>query len=187
MVDDTGTLPPSEGESEYSSYIGKKEEGVTFKDIVLRSLEACRLEWSKEMTKGGQKQIFSKELNDWVVVSIPDQRRICEQVTKTLYDLLFFYFDKEAKDSIDKAEKEMKEAYPKFLAEYLKHEHWMPYIEDSTHSGIIMTGPASNVGYYYVQAYEDFIVESWRRIYRALILLFKRKNELSNKRTQKYD
>ena len=186
MPDETGTLPPAEEDSDYKTYLGRKEESVTFKDIVLRALESCRLEWSKEMTKGGQKQIFSKEMNDWVVVSIPDQRRICEQVTKTLYDLLFFYFDKTATDKITDIEKNMSEAYKKFFDDYIKHEYWEPYIEDSKQSGVIRTGASSNVGYYYVQSYEDFIVESWRLIYRELILLFKRKNELSNKRTQSY-
>ena len=94
--DNSSTMPPSDVEIDSASYgYGSKDRSISYKDIVLRAIEKCRVEGSKEMSRGGQKLIFSKELNDWIPINLPDQRQLYKQTILQLYDLLIFTFDKE--------------------------------------------------------------------------------------------
>lgn len=191
--DDKDTLPPADEEldnidSEGINYYGKKNESITFKDIVLRAIETCRKEGSKEMSKGGQKTIFSKEINDYITINLPDQRKLYQQSILALYDLLLWYFDDDAKKIMQTIESNMQNAYKKFFDDYIKRETWEPYRDMAMRSGIIKTGKDSDVGIHYLHLYEEYIASLYRKMYQELILLYKRKNELSNvTRTRYYD
>lgn len=180
QVEDEKTLPPAEDELDNYSYYGKKEEGISFKQIVLRGIEKCRIEGSKEMTKGGQKMIYSRELSDWIPMNLPDQRKVWEQTIKQLHDLLLFYFDKTAKENIPRINEEIKNAYKIFYEQYLESENWIPYKEVSEQTKTITTGKQSSVGSHYIQLYEEYVFEKYREMYQELLLLFKREKELSN-------
>lgn len=184
--EDASTLPPSDEEIdnyENYSYFGTKNNSITFKDVVMRAIEKCRQEGSKEMTKGGQKIVFSKDLNDWIPVNIPDQRKLYQQTIIQLYDLLLWYFDKTANKNIGQIENNIQGAYKKYFDNYIKAEYWEPYKEQAIQSGIIKTGNSSDVGIFYVQQFEEYVFNQYRKMFQELILLYKRKRELSNVRT----
>ncbi len=184
MPDETGTMPPVDMDYDGMSYFGGgKNQGITFKDIVLRAIEKCREEWGKELTRGGESSVFSSELNSWLPVSIPDQRKVDQQVTLALKDLLLYYFDETAKTQMKRIEQAIKDAPNKFYELYLQKEYWQPYKEAAAVSKLIQTGDNSNVGHFINQQFEDYIFECYRIMYQELILLFKRKNELSTKRS----
>ena len=187
--DNARTMPPADEELQELdglSYFNQKGETIAFKDIIIRAIEKVRIEGSKEMVKGGQRVIFSRELNDYVPITIPDQRKLYEQSIIILYDLLIWYFDDEAKEKLNKLNDNIETAYNKFLEEYLIKEYWIPYKDLANRTKIIQTGEKSSVGAFILQQYEEYIFNQYREIFQELILLYKRKNDLSNKRVLNY-
>jgi hypothetical protein len=187
--DNARTMPPADEELQELdglSYFNQKGETIAFKDIVIRAIEKIRIEGSKEMVRGGQRVIFSKELNDYIPITIPDQRKLFSQSVIILYDLLIWYFDDEAKDKLKELNDNIDNAYNKFLEEYLIKEYWVPYRDLANRTKIIQVGDKSNVGSFLLQQYEDYIFKQYRQMFQELILLYKRKNDLSNKRVLNY-
>lgn len=180
------TMPPSDEELDQLSYFGNKNESIQYKDIVVRAIETCRKEGSREMSRGGQKMVYSKELNDWVTINIPDQKKLYQQSIMMLYDLMIYYFDEEAERKFKDINDRIKGAYKEILNQYILHETWEPYKIEAQQSGVIRTGSESQVGAYYNNAYEDYIFALYREMFQELLLLYKRKNELSKLRTLSY-
>jgi len=183
---ESSTQPPNDDviDSSYGLY-GKEEN--SYKLIVLRAIEECRKQWCKELTRGGRSSVFSKELNSWIPVTIPDQRKVNIQVTLGLKDLLIGKFDPLATKNITEIELRIKNSPNKFFNEYLIREYWQPYIEIAKRTGLIQTGEKSNVGHYMQEQFEDYVLECYRLLYQELITLFLRKNQLNDKITTDFN
>jgi hypothetical protein len=187
--DDFKTMPPNDEEFQEvdnQSFFSGKNDNISFKDIILRAIEKVRIEASKEMVKGGERLIFSKDLNDYIPITLPDQRKLYEQSIILLHDLLLWYFDENAIKTFKEIENNIENAYKKHFDEYLLKEYWIPYKQTAEQSGLIQTGQYSNVGAYFVQKYEDYVFNQYRKMFQELILLYKRKNDLSNKKVLDY-
>jgi hypothetical protein len=184
MVDDTGTLPNMDIDlvDVNSSYGYQKQESIQFKDIVLRAMEKCRIEGSKEMTKGGRTSIFSRELNSFIPITIPDQRKVYQQCIEQLFNLLFFYFDDIAKEKVKDIRKNIEDSYTNNLNNYLKAEIYVPFKLLAEKTRIIQSGKESGIGLFFISRHEDEILSLYNRLYMELIMLFKRKKDLSMKR-----
>lgn len=172
----------SDEEPDMSNGFFNRDEKLNYKIIVLRQIEDCRKEWSKEMRRGSESYIYSKELGRHIPIYIPDQRKVAIQSTITLHDLLLYAFDNIARKRIRKIKRSINTYFTKNLNEYLSIETWTPYVELTEKTGIIQTGNHSNIGQIYINRYEDYVLESYHRIYQELLKLYKRKNDLSNVR-----
>lgn len=182
-MDEIGTLPPRDLDLiDVNTSYGFKQEGLEFKDIVIRAIEKCRIEGSKEMTKGGQTTIFSKELNAWMPINIPDQRKIYQQSIEQLHNLLIFYLDVDAIKRISAIRLKLQNAYSIVLKEYLEKENWIPYKQNAMRTGVIQSGKDSSIGLFFIDKYESEILNLYNSFYQELVLLFKRKKDLSMKR-----
>lgn len=159
----------------------KQDTGaLTYKMIVMNQIDLVRREGSKEMIKGGETYVWVRELGKHVPIKIPDQRHVYAQCVSGLYDLLIHYFDAEAKKKLGVLMSGIENAYRTYLKIYLQRETWLPFKEYATRTGIIPSGKESRVGDYTQAEMDEFIYQSYRKIYQELVLLFKRKNELSN-------
>jgi len=138
----------------------------TFKEIVVRSINRCSQEWGKDLKKGGNYTINN------LPVYVKDQRDTNINETKTLYDLLFTYFDKEATDKFKEIEKKINKVtdFKKELIEEYKGQ---------------IKGQNK-----FKQAYDlaedkgkEYVLNLYREMFRELISLFHRQRELSKTRT----
>jgi len=155
-----------------------KQDKMTFRDIVISAIELCRVEGSKEMTKGGQANVFSKEMNSWISVNVPDQTKVFQQTVEQLYNHLAYHFDKEAKDKIEQIRKDIDNSYLVHLKKYIEIEEWIPYKERAKKIGAIQTGKDSGIGVFYLSLYEAEVLKLYNKLQRELIFLFERVGEL---------
>jgi len=167
---------PSPSDFEQAPYFGKKDQTKTYREIVLTAIEKCRIEYSKQMTKGGNYFI------DGIVVNLPDQREVYVNTVKILYELLFSHRDDDAIKNIDKILKSIEGLYQKYFDKYLEREWWIPYKEQAVKEARMVEGDASGVAAFLTQQREDERLELYLRMFRELMGLFERKNELSTKR-----
>jgi len=158
----------------------KKKPTKDFKMIVIEAIDKCRIEGSKEMKKGTEKRILVDGM--WTVVTIPDQRKVYSQCVMQLYDLLYFYFDKEMEKKMEELNSKINNAGDKFFEKYLQSEYFPPYKERAMMTRTVHVGKRSSVGERILQEFEDYKYNIYREMSRELILLFKRKNELSTRR-----
>lgn len=154
-----------------------RKEPESFKEIVLRGIETCRKEMSKELTIGKTTIIQKGGVN--IPVVIPDQRKVVESCVKQLYDLLLFFFDEKANENLPALEEEIDKLEEKFLNMYLEVETYVPHIQYAKKYGAIH--PSSALGANFDERRENLRVKLYRKMYQELILLFKRKRDLSNK------
>ncbi len=160
----------------------KKEEKKTLPEVIISQIDKCAQEFSKEMKKG----FVHKEVVDgqMVLLTHPDQRYTAINHSKTLYDLLIFYFDKELKDKIKIIKKQMEEIKKRNFEYYL-------LIEMDTRQKRIAAQtnnfPSTQAGDISNDNYLNELTECYRTMFQELVLLFKRKNELSGKRIISYD
>jgi hypothetical protein len=156
-----------------------KKEPQNYKEIVTRAISKCVLEGQKEFSRGGQiKEIINNEV---VVRTIPNQRKVYINCIKSYEDLMVFFFDDIAKENINELKELLKLIYPNWLDMYLKQE-----TDDNCLEFATMTGHISPRAYYFdyiMDMMELDEVEIWRKIFIELNLLFKRKKELSGKKT----
>ena len=75
-------------------YYHKKDQTKSYREIVLEAIEKCRIEGSKQMTKGGEYM-----LENGIVITAPDQRQIYIYCVEALYGLLFFIVKQGASSS----------------------------------------------------------------------------------------
>lgn len=159
------------------------KEPETYKEIVLRTINKCASEMEKELTKGTTKMI---EKNGIVIpIVIPDQRKVVENCVKTLYNLLLFTFDKEAFKTFGNIQRKIRDLDKKYYEMYLERETWMPHKKTAHHTLSIPT--ETPLGGVLIQKKDDERVELYEEMFQELLLLYKRKKELSNKRIASND
>ncbi len=160
----------------------KKDDKKTLGEIVISQIDVCRKEFSKELKKGFQQQmVFQGKV---ITVNVPDQRHTNIQSTKTLYDLLLFFFDKTLKDKLELINKKLNTLGDKYFKKYLLIETHPKLKKIAEKTKMIQN---SQVGERVFQEMMNSQSEIYREIFQELILLFKRKNELSGKRIVSWD
>lgn len=180
MVEETTNNLPQDFMSPEQMMFNKQPED--FKAIVIKAIEKCRLEGSKEMVKGGEIKTIINGVP--IVTTIPNQRKVFINCVMSLYDLLLFYFDDIANSNIQPLFEKINGLPNKHLEIYLERETNEDLKEYSERTKYI-----SPQAFLYEETLENIEEERlilFREIYRELILLFKRKNDLSNKRTINY-
>lgn len=170
----------------FNTYYGKKDETLTFKTIILRAVEKCRLEMSKEMNKGGTSQVFDRNINTYITINQPNQQKLWQQCVMALHDLLLGKFDKKAIETIGKIDESIKNAYQRYYEEYLKREIWIPYKQQSQITKIITIGEKSAVGTHLTHEYEDYVFSLYRKMYQELILLYSMNDRLNEMNKEEY-
>jgi len=166
----------------------RRKEPESHKEIVLRAIENCRKELSKDMREGGT---YETETRRGVFpVYFPDQREVIINSVKTLQELMLWCFDEKAEEDIGKIEEKIKGAYDFFLQKYIACEWCKPLRDQAIATRTILVDVAnpkdrvrSKVGEMLFQEMHYYLVKLYREMFRELILLFKRKNELSGKKT----
>lgn len=177
MQDDT--MPPAfDQDINYMPY-GKQEVG-TYKEIVLRQIEKCRIELSKELTKPGV--YYSQDKGKSVVRPVADQREVNLNSVNQLYDLMMRYFDEPVKEKINTIQTKLKEKKAELIKRYLDNEPHPVNKSVIRAAGEMIEIPESPLSKILSKKYEEFEQYSIRRIYQELLLLFARKNDLSNKK-----
>jgi len=148
----------------------KDKSNLTFKEIVLKAIENCRIEGSKQMVKGGEVTVLVE--GQPTRVTQRDQRKVFEEATETLYDLLNYYI-KDKKILEDLEDKKQKE-YDSLLKNY-KEITPNERLKTIASKGTFPRDPSSE---YFLQLFEDFKISLVREKFRFLIKVFKTNNEL---------
>jgi len=175
------TLPPPElDEQEVLSW--RKKQPQEFKDIVIKQIEKCREEFSKQII--GQGNFYTKDGNGmWMKVNLLNQREVITRCILQLYDLLLYYFDEEAKDKLNYLNIDIKNSADVYFEKYLEVERDNEYRDVARVTREIQCGKRSNAGIKIMEALDKYKLEKYREMYQELLLLFKRKNDLSGRRT----
>lgn len=160
----------------------KKDEKKTLGEVVISQIDVCRKEFSKELKKGFEQQIIVS--GKVITVNVPDQRQTNIQSTKTLHDLLLFFFDKTLKDKLEKLKKRIDSSGKMFLKKYLLVEQNVKLKMIGEKTNMIQN---SSIGERIFQELMNHQSDLYREMFQELILLFKRKNELSGKRVLSWD
>ncbi len=168
-------------EKEFVSNPYKKEEKKSLAEVIISQIDVCRKEFSKEMKPGFNQKIFFN--GEWIVVSHPDQRRTNIAVTKTLYNLLQWFFDETFKDEYRKFQKLQNGSNKLFLDKYIKLEMNSNLKRMAEETKKIPSHKLSKLSGDIRESHLNYIAELYRELFSELVLLFKRKNELSGKRT----
>ncbi len=162
----------------------KKEEKKTLAEVIIAQIDLCRKEFSKEMRAGFNQKIWME--NSWIVVSVPDQREVVQSCTKTLYDLLETFFDNDFNEYYKDFNKNKNALTEVYFEQYLSEETNHNLKSHAKKTGKIPMTEQSNLSETIRQRHLNGIAESYRKLFRKLVLLFKRKNELSGKRMLGY-
>ena len=149
-----------------------------FKEIVLKAIDECRKQQSKQMIEGGE--FFTRQENEWIKVELLNQKEIFMQSINALEDLMLRYYDDKITEQFtefEKKEKEFKEQCFKIFISQTKDKQSLNIAKftneiPSTPSGKLLLEQIKAMKLYYK-----------RKKYRELLLLFARKNDLSTKRT----
>jgi len=165
---------------EENSMAYRPKEPETYKEIVLRAIEKCRQEMSKELTKG--KTIFIERGGASIPVTIPDQRKVVENSVKQLYDLLLYFFDDIAVEKLKDLDETIDKLNQKYYEMYIELEKNVPHKNWAIANLGISNSPLGNN---LMQDKQDERVKLYRTMYQELILLFKRKGDLSGRRVAK--
>lgn len=159
----------------FGNTYAKDPEG--FRDIVLRAIEKCRVELSKEMKRGGEIKTLVE--GQPVTVTIPDQRKIAIETIKTLKNLLLFHFDDKMEKAILNGDILLKGIDDKYLGIYLIMETDSKAKRQTEQTKMITN---TQIGKYILDKIDDKKLEVYRLLFEEMILLFKRQNELSKRR-----
>lgn len=158
----------------------KKDKVKTYREVVLDAIDTCRKEGSKHLTTGGRKTMMFNGVP--ITIDLPDQRETYIQTVKSFQDLMLWFYDDEAEENIKKEEKNLSEIPKQIMGLYLRKETYLPYKNNTLKTGVISKGSHSIIGEMVLQEAEDMKLQIYRVIYQELLLLFKRKRELSNVR-----
>jgi len=167
----------------------RMKEPESYKEICLRAMESCRTELSKDLRKDGN---YPTQISSGAIVPLyfPDQTTTIKQTIQTFYDLMFFYFDEEANEKIKTLRDDIGGAYKLFYEKYLKVEYIPFLVERAKKTQMIeidVQQPAermrSDVGEKIIEELEYYFVQKYRDMFRELVCLYKRRNELSSRRT----
>jgi|TARA_Y100000310_G_scaffold152812_1_gene152247 hypothetical protein len=157
----------------FGSNYGKKTD--SYPEVILRAIENCRIELSKEMTKGGEVETIHH--GNPITITIPDQRKKAIQTVKVLKNLMYYEFDEIMFKKFKKAIELINESKKVFFKKYLVMENDMKLKRVAEASGMIMK---SKMGNYINDEIENYKLEVYQDIiFQELLLLFKRKNEFS--------
>ena len=156
----------------------KKDEKKTLGEVIISQIDVCRKEFSKELKKGFQQQVIVS--GKVITVNVPDQRHTNIQCTKTLHDLLMFAFDKDFKEKLKKIKTNLNGAVKSYVEKYIEIETDSRLKKIATQTNMIQNSPT---GERIFQALMNYQSDLYREMFQELVLLFKRKNELSGKRT----
>ncbi len=165
-------------EEQFISNPYKKDEKKSHGEIVVSQIDVCRKEFSKELKKGFEQQIVVS--GKVITVNVPDQRNTNIQCTKTLYDLMMFFFDDDFKASLTTIKDKLDNAGKLYLEKYLSVEPLSKNKNIAQQTRMIQNSPT---GERVFQALMNYQSELYREMFQELVLLFKRRNELSGKRT----
>lgn len=191
-----GTMPPPDEELnsyEYSYGGGKKE---SYRDIVMRQIERCRTELSKNLTEGGVFMMMQKNGVSFPKI-IEDQWEVNERCVNTLSDLMNFKFtDDDVKPEtkggpmpdniliiIDRLKKEREKRLTELKERYLRMEvnHGKKDLVLKSEMLVTSTGSGMSAAEKYAASAMRAIKDDYTRgLYRELLMFFKRNNELSN-------
>lgn len=156
----------------------KKDEKKTLGEVIISQIDVCRKEFNKELKKGFEQQMVIE--GKVITVTVPDQRKTNIQCTRTLHDLMMFFFD----DKFIKRLKEIKtllnDSGKLYLERYIKMEQHTKFKKIAEASKMIQNTPTGERVFQELMNYQS---EIYREMFQELILLFKRRNELSGKRT----
>jgi hypothetical protein len=111
--------------------------------------------------------------------------KIFYQLVDTLEDLLTYYLDDKAKKEIITVEENLKTLYEKYFLLYLEKETNEKYKYHLNTSKIIPK--ETNLGKWCYEQIENETKRLYRQKFQSLLLLFKRKNDLSGKRYASMD
>jgi hypothetical protein len=165
--------------NELPDWNNKKEQTKSYKEIVQSAIEKCRVEISKPMRINST---MSKTKTGQLISSEPeDQREVFSQAVLSLKLLLFFTFDDQATKIITECEENKKRSFDKYFKIYLETEDHYPHSDFAKRSGYFH--PKSQMKPFYEDKIADYKLEQNYIIYQELLLLYKRRNELSKKRT----
>lgn len=165
-----------ETESMIGSY--KKEDKKSLAEVIISHIDFTRKELSKQLRPGFKQQtVFQGQV---ITVDVPDQRETNKQCVKTLSDLLEFYFDEKYKEQMKKIQEKFDSSGKTYLESYLRKERNPHLIEETKRLNIL---PPTYLGDNIKQQWINFHDELYREMFKELILLFKRKNELSGKKS----
>jgi len=164
----------SDGQEDYFSF-SKTPEG--YKEIVLKCIqEILRINTSLLSSTG---KIYLK-VQGQIITQEENTLKIYYQLIDVLEDMLLYYFDDKATEEITRLDKNKLELYPHYLKLYQQNETNENSKYKSLKTGVIPHN--EGLGKYYLECYEEDIKKYYRSKFRALLLLFKRKNDLSGKR-----
>jgi len=167
--------------NEFVSNPYKKEEKKSLAEVIISQIDVCRKEFSKEMKPGFNQKIFFN--GEWIIVTHPDQRQTNIAVTKTLYNLLQWFFDDKFKEEYKKFQILIKNSNELFLNKYIELEMNSNLKRLAEETKKIPSHKLSKLSGEIRQSHLNYIAELYRELFSELVLLFKRKNELSGKRT----
>ncbi len=170
------------GDDQFVSNPYKKEDKKTLGEVVISQIDVCRKEFSKELKKGFEQQVVVS--GKIITVNVPDQRQTNIQSTKTLYDLMMFFFDDKFKEAYKKIKEKINGSGKSYLKRYISIELNPKLKRIAEETQMIQNGPT---GERVFQEIMNFQSDCYREMFRELILLFKRKNELSGKRVLSWD
>lgn len=171
LINDNSSSPqmPYWGNNKQSSY----------KEIVLKQIESCRVEGSKQMA--GESSFYQKDnQGNFYMVHVYDQKKIYIQCIKSLYDLMMRYFDDKFNEAMELIESERNGLADKYIKLYIQRE---PLEHLKKLALQTQTIQKNAIGSRILSELEEARFEIYRRIYQELLLLFDRKNELSGKKT----
>lgn len=159
-------------------YWGNNKQS-SYKEIVLKQIETCRVEGSKQMV--GESSFYQKDNNgNFYQIHLFDQKKIYIQCVKSLYDLMLRYFDEDMKKKDKELNEKLKGLSTTYINLYVKREPLQHFKTIAQQTGVIQKNA---VGSRVLSELEEARWEIYRELYQELLLLFDRKNELSGKRT----
>lgn len=181
-VDDT--LPPMDAgdiDMPYIPYSQKAPENYI--EIVIQQINLCRRELSKHLTEGGT--YFIRQKGGMMVPKIiEDQWEVNERCVNQLHDLMLYVFDDQLNEKLEEIYEEYRQSKKDLIEKYLRMEN-DPKKKDillKTGEFVSFDDSSSIASKFAVSMMRSFKEHRTRRMYQELLLLFKRKNDLSKKR-----
>lgn len=172
--DESNTLPLEE---DYQKQWGKKE-ATSFKDLVLRALQKCVEEGSKEMVEGGT---ITEVINgEYVITTIPNQPKTFFSSIEAFKTLIFSEASKDEKKKIEDIEESIKGFWDFYFKEYLEEETEPLFKQEAKRTKRIPE--KSDLRRVVFKTIDDQTLISKRLILQELILLYRRiEKKLSGK------
>jgi len=157
-------------------YFNKNPED--YKGVVLQTINNLRETQKKLLTSSG---IIWVNIGGQYVKQEENTLKIYFQQIEFLEDLLLFFFDDEVKETIEEQDKLRKEVFKKYFDLFVSKQMNESKKYRVKLQGIIPQEEA--LGKWCHEQIEEETKQNYRKKLQALLLLFKRKNELSGKRT----